>query len=207
MSAVKKSLFPLEKPTPTKRPRYFMSPRFTPNVSSNSMPGLKKLTEMKEAILKHTLEELKTGEDIELFLVAKCGLNNAMLIFQSLNHVPVGFPQRLEYVSNILVAGGLIKYFQSIDELNQCIKYINDTCDVRKFDSRVSDEVLWKATNMFKTAHMGFIMSKADSCLEKGCSGKLYGRQKDTIQVIVYTLNGPVPYLKTTLACRKCGAR
>ena len=216
---VQKNLFHTDETPPGKRPRYyeFMSPRFLPspemsNLEINRLQNVKeeqgvKIPDLKKQILQQTLKQLDTIDKVELFLVAKCGLKDAMLIFQSLNHVPSRFPQYLDYVCNILVAGGVSKHFSAIDELKETLLYISDTYSVNKFDSPLPDDILWEATNTFGTSHLGFVLTKAEACLEDGCHGKLYGRKKDAVQVTVYTLNGPLPFLKTTLVCRKCESR
>lgn len=212
-------------PSPSKKFKFFMpqercpSP-VTPNASkkqlfapeiclsptpSTSHGGNKLAMSMvKETILKCDIEELTSVQDIELFLVTQCGLQKAMLLFQGLSHVPTGFPKRLQYVSNILVAGGLEGCFK---DLMDTLQHVDKICNVSDFNVPISREVLWKTSQVFKMTHMGFLMTKADSCLEKGCNGKLYGRQKETKQVTVFTLNGPMLFLKANLSCKSCGTR
>lgn len=100
MSSVKKKLVLEEStssPSPSKKFRFFTPPRFL-SVSPSDSCKLKQISALKESILKYRLDELTLPEEIEMLLVAKCGLAKAMLLFQALCHVPAGFPQRLDYV-------------------------------------------------------------------------------------------------------------
>ena len=195
-------------PSPAKKFKFFTPERFrSPSSSSksdNNHPN--KLEKLTKPILECHLSDFTSVKGIELYLITKCGLEKTMMVFQSLCHVPEGFPLRLNYVSNILVAAELDSLF---DDLQLALQHIDKFCYKQSvyLNVPVSKEILWKASILFKITHMGFLMPKAETCLEDGCGGKLYGSQKDSIQVTVFTMNGPMPYLKVTLKCRSCGSR
>lgn len=208
MSSVKKKLVLQEPATPSpKKFKFFTPERLRPvNIVSatNYNESELEMTRVKESITKCKIGQLLSVAGIETYLTSQCGLNKAMLIFQSLYHVPVGFPQRIEYVTNILVTGGLKEHFV---DLKDALQHIDNICNSQSYSAPISEELLWKTSLMVQKTHMGFLMPKVEMCLEEGCRGKLYGSKKDTIQVTVFTLNGPVPFLKATLSCRKCRSR
>ena len=189
-------------PSPSKKFKFFTPER---SLSSDDH-HTNKLERLTEPILRCSLRDFTTVQGIELFPVTKCGLEKTIIIFQSLCHVPVGFPLRLNYVSNILMAAELGNLF---DDLQYALEHIDRSCNKQSLylNAPISEEILWKASRMFQMTHMDFLMPKADSFLEEGCRDKLYGSQKDTIQVTVFSMNGPLPYLKATLKCRSCGSR
>lgn len=192
-------------PSPSKKLKFFTPERCLSPAADRNHQG-KLVDRLREPILQCKLMDLTTVQGMEIFLVTKLGLEKTMLLFQSLGHVPEGFPLRMSYVSNILVSAGLENEFEDLQYTLQHIDKLvcqDSTC----LNGPISRDHLWKTSEMFKTTHMGFVMTKAECCLEEGCCGKLYGSQKDTIQVTVFTMNGPIPYLKATLKCRSCGSR
>ena len=66
----------------------------------------------------------------------------------------------------------------------------------------VPESCLWKATFLEESPHNIFLSPPVDKCFS--CDTSLQAHHPPT-SVVCYTWNGPLPALKLTLRCEKCG--
>lgn len=187
---------PVTMESPHKRPRYFTPVRMKKQESQFS--------NFRRFIDQLVFSEINNASDLLLALSAKFGTDFTTIAIQAIKHVPAKFPNRWIYISNIVK---VINATCTDVQLNLILKHINTIVNVDIHTGAVPEETLWDATYLNKRTHMAFLVTKVDTCMVKGCGGNLFGSSKDTTDVTVFTLRGPVPYLKATLKCKNCCTR
>lgn len=113
-------------------------------------------------------------------------------------HIPTNFKSaRGVYVANVLQAA--FKKQLSSDQLREIL----DEADlVTKFAVGPPDvHPLWEASLMYGTPFLSFLCPPVSTCIY--CASSLKSHN-EAVRVLVYTKDGPLIGLKTTLRCTQC---
>ena len=155
------------------------------------------VTQLKDRLSENVISNELSLDEVAMIIVAKHGLQTVLLLHAACDHVPSGFPNRTEYIQQILFDKGISKEDLSV--------YVNKHPTTSTFvvPSSTFSAQLHKASEHFKVPMHCFILPNLDSC--SFCSGCLYGEKPG--HITVFTLQGPLPGLKSVLKCRKCNAR
>lgn len=156
-------------------------------------------------VQKYESAVLLSGEcdaaTLELFLVAKIGLNGACLVNLACKVVPENHPNRFEALAS------LVNFALSKDVGSGAAKNLVNIVDKSSLSKERDSDIL--SRYMMTTGQpVTFFTPPVSTCINSACS--LCGVQNSLsahhgeAMVTVYTLEGPRPGLKQALKCRSC---
>ena len=133
-------------------------------------------------------------------MIEKLGVCGCILLLQLVRYIPENFCiYRRECIAYILNTALKLKLTPC--SVNQLIA----KCEAVELDDVIGNpsmSLLWEATFQNGSPHTVFLAPPVTACIT--CPPKLSTHNKPTT-VICYTCTGPMPAMKITLRCDKCG--
>lgn len=145
-----------------------------------------------------------TADDVFTSLVSQFGFKVVCSLAKAIHTVPVKFPCRNEYISNIVNCHGPTGVTAgNIDFLVEVLNGFPD--EIKSVNLSQNDQILWDTTAKHDVPHNAFLLPPVEHCIHEGCDrGALYVQYKCC--VTLYTMNGPIPAQKATLRCSECNS-
>lgn len=136
--------------------------------------------------------------DVLTTLVCKFGFKTICSLVKAIDTVPVRFPSRNSYISNIVNCYGPTGV--NIEFLVEVLNHFHD--ELKYVSCTEHDQILWDTTAKHNEPHNAFLLPPVEHCIHNGCDGALYVHYK--CFATLFSMNGPIPAQKATLRCREC---
>jgi hypothetical protein len=157
------------------------------------------VAEARASLAKASITTASSYDEAGIVILCKHGLDTLVLLRDACQHVPSRFPNRLNYIKNIVFDLGItdfdVEMFAGLCHGPEVLSFGQMSTTFQK--------QLSLASNNFNDMYMSFQLPSVDNCLF--CGGSLYAEQP--AHSTVFTLRGAFPGLKASLKCRKCYAK
>ena len=140
-----------------------------------------------------------------ILVVALGGIEGVNTLMGAVSSVPEHFADRMYYIQQILNTGTNKQFNKAEVQFLTSLLSPSLVLDVLPCHQAYLP-MLQKVSNVTSTIYTAFVSPPVSTCLMETCQGAALSRPHPPIVVTIFTLiNGPLPALKCSLRCNKCG--